>query len=341
MSDVIKNSKNLIFKSHVVVEGNLHVGDIYHIGNRERQIPLQLNSIPFVNEDEVIGREKDITCIKDLILNDNKPVLVSGINGIGKSTLIKFFLKKHRKEFNYIAWVNSNSEIIQAMINDIALIDSLSLRKEFKVLSKSENFEVDAFKLIINRMRQLKSNDYQKNLLIVENMGSDLLEEDTFNQILISGNWKVLVTSTSQIERCNYYELGIPEFNYNTPIHSKEHIVIKMLKYLKSIENEESIVKENSIKNEFVQFITSYPDKNSLYSLLSQLDITENVSLLKLCYFGMLKEENFMDRYWISIYLGRTKMEIAKDFLIDIKKTEQNIFVKYGIDEALINFSIS
>ena len=53
-------SKNVIYKSKVYATGNVHIGDIYIINGIQRKIPLQLNTIPFIDKADVIGRDNDL-----------------------------------------------------------------------------------------------------------------------------------------------------------------------------------------------------------------------------------------------------------------------------------------
>lgn len=86
------NRQNIFYKSKITAQGNIHIGDLYQINGQPREIPLQLNTIPFIDKSEVIGRNKDLQSVNELLQVSDKVVLVNGLGGIGKTVLAKFFI---------------------------------------------------------------------------------------------------------------------------------------------------------------------------------------------------------------------------------------------------------
>ncbi len=204
----IYNSKNIIYQSSIYSTGNVHIGDTYNIYGEQKEIPLELNTLPFISKENVIGRDKDLENVKSTLQTSDRVVLVNGIGGIGKTTLAKYFTSHFRNDYNYIAWVNNTTNIKEAFTNDIALIDSLHLRSELESLPKNEQWIDQSFALILNRMRQLGGNNQQKNLLIIDNAGEDIEHTQVLDQIALRPNWKVLVTSREKLHGFTEYELG-------------------------------------------------------------------------------------------------------------------------------------
>lgn len=201
--------KNIIYKSSIIAD-NVHIGDRYIINGQPREIPLQLNTLPFVDNKDVVGRDDDLHEVWKLIQTSEKVVLVNGLGGIGKTTFAKYFVAHFREAYNYIAWVNVTSNIKEAFIRDVALIDSLCLRDEMEVLPKNDAWMDSAFLLMINRMRQLGGDqNIRKNLLIIDNAGEDIEDTRTLDQIALRPNWKVLVTSREKLIGFTEHELGL------------------------------------------------------------------------------------------------------------------------------------
>ena len=203
------NSKNFLYNSPIYTDGDVHIGDIYHIQGELRTVPFELNTLPYVAKESVIGRDQDLIQVKASLQTSDRVVLVNGIGGIGKTTLTKYFIANFRKGYNYIAWINNTSNIKEAFTNDVALIDSLHLRQDIESLPKNEQWIDQAFSLILNRMRQLGGNrNQQHNLLIIDNAGEDIEHTQILDQIALRPNWKVLVTSRERLLGFTEYELG-------------------------------------------------------------------------------------------------------------------------------------
>jgi tetratricopeptide (TPR) repeat protein len=202
-------SKNVLYKSKVYATGNVHIGDIYIINGIQREIPLQLNTIPFIDKADVIGRDNDLQKINKLLQNSDKLVLVNGLGGIGKTTLAKYFIAEFKEQFNYIAWIKITSNIKESFVNDRQLVDSLCLTEELENLAKNSKWVNEAFDLLTNRMKQLSSEEVGcKNLLIIDNITEEVEEQRLIDAISLRPNWKVLVTSRQQLEGFELYELG-------------------------------------------------------------------------------------------------------------------------------------
>lgn len=200
--------KNIVFQSSIYAEGDIHIGDVYHINGERREIPLHLNTLPLVHAEEIVGRDEELKELRTLMKDQDKAVLVSGIGGIGKTTMAKYFLEAVKAQFEYIAWIDVSGSIKEAFVNNVQLIDSLCLKETLSSLPKDAAWLNTSFDLIINRMRQLGTPDSgKKNLLILDNAQEDVEHSQTLDRIYLRPNWKVLATSRSQLIGFAGYEL--------------------------------------------------------------------------------------------------------------------------------------
>lgn len=216
MKDKFAKGKNIVYKSSLFVEGNIHIGDVYSIANKEIQIPLDLNSIPFVNQADFAGRINQLEDLKKLLTEDKNSIInVNGISGIGKTSFLKKFLTKNRNELNYTCWLQGQKDIRLSFLSNIQLIDSLNLREEIGKIDKNANWIQQSFELLINRMRSLeKGNKDLVNLLVIDNVNHTNRDfNKIFKFIALKPNWKVIITSREKIAKT--FDFFLDSLNLN------------------------------------------------------------------------------------------------------------------------------
>lgn len=198
------NTKTIIQEGeiNVIVEVN---NGVINVASR-KLIPDRLNTLPSIILDEVIGRENDLQQIKALLDSDDRVMLVSGIGGIGKTTVAKAFLQQFLPQYKHIAWIEVTSSVKEAFVFNSQLCDSLDLSSRELDLNPGTSDAVDrGFELIVNRMRQLSGN----NLLIIDNAQEDVEHLQVLDHLSLKPFWKVLVTSRYKLEGFVEYELDV------------------------------------------------------------------------------------------------------------------------------------
>ncbi len=162
--------------------------------------PKFLNNIPRFT-DAFIGRDDELMKLNNAFTDSEKIVLIHGLGGIGKSSLAKQYAHLHQKEYKHLAWVEvkitetatetatetSTVGLPEAFIYDPLLIKNINVVFEDK--------EELAQKFV--RVMNVLSNIEGKNLLIIDNVGNDLVKK-VIQENLPSGNWHILVTSRMQ-----------------------------------------------------------------------------------------------------------------------------------------------
>lgn len=312
--------KNIVYKSAIYAKGNVHVGDKYFINGEEYAIPITLNTLPYVDESEVIGRESELSELKQLVDENDKVILVNGTGGIGKTTLAKYFIAKHRSDYNYIAWINIGKNTLESFIYDTQLIDSLRLKHEFESIEQNADWQKKCFKLLVNRMRQLKIKGKNSfNLLIIDNASEDIEHSTIFDYIALRPNWKVLVTSREKL-------LGFLEYE----LHELTDAYAKALFY-----HHYSYQKDDTKVEEILTIIEKH---TLLIEIISKLGQSYRWSLIEI--IELLKKKGMDISYPNMPKLTHNKnqrISAVVEYLIDVLKVNE---INKEIENTLKHFSL-
>ncbi len=166
----------------------------YYVNGKSIDIPKLITNVPLASQTQIIGRIDKVREIRKLYESDHRLVLLKGMGGIGKTTVAKLYVSDEAPKLKHVLWITVSNNLKESFVNDIQIIDSLSLAKEINEIPAHDLVE-KGFQLIMNRLRLLKGN----NLLIIDSVGEDLERTSTFNQISLAPNWKILITSRIDI----------------------------------------------------------------------------------------------------------------------------------------------
>ncbi len=160
-------------------------------------------SIPVVASMDVIGRKIELQDLVSLMNKSEKGVLISGLGGIGKTTMLRYYLTLCKDEFDHILYVellsdrnHFNSNFIGAIANNQLLFNNLN------VIFNSEQKEVYRFNRIMSELENLPG----KNLLVIDNAGREL--EKVISKLPSKPSWYIIVSSRQPIEGLEVYNLN-------------------------------------------------------------------------------------------------------------------------------------
>lgn len=80
--------------------------------NPPLKYPKYITEVPAVISENIMGREDDVKALHRMLLQEKKNMIVSGVGGLGKTALVKLFLKQlcetevNECEVDAIAWVH-------------------------------------------------------------------------------------------------------------------------------------------------------------------------------------------------------------------------------------------
>lgn len=213
------------------------ISDRERISNLEKktivdisEIPHKLTSLPF-SFSKVYGRQD---CIVEMagILQECPILCISGIRGIGKTSLVLQYLNEYGHTYSHIAWINSGT-----MTNEfLALNDELFQNLGLNFTEKDSNIRRQS--LIIDRLSNTRGN----NLLVLDNFNDDLAIIGT---ILSLKNWKIVITSKLKLEELSTYKL--PKLDY------------KDAKDIFNASLQKHVVLEDSLIRDFFNFVDYNP----------------------------------------------------------------------------------
>ena len=153
-------------------------------------------------KEDVVGREKELEDLENLLQESEKVVVVNGLGGIGKTTLAKCYLAIHKNDYDHIAFIEVSADEAKGQSNFIsAVANDLLIHENLGISLNPELNETDRANLIMNGLQQLKGN----NLLLIDNATADLPKSGI--TLPTPPHWKVLVTSRVKLDQFTLFAL--------------------------------------------------------------------------------------------------------------------------------------
>ncbi len=160
--------------------------------------PRGLTRLPSLQlETDCLGREQELNQLRNLLGTSSKVVLVSGLGGMGKTTLAAGYLQWLRNDYDSIAWINSGNDLMASL----AWNDDLAKNLEIPFVEK-EKIE-DRFARVMIKLR----NQPGRNLLVIDDVNNQI--SDIATQLPSGSNWQVLVTSRQPLPDFQEMKLGV------------------------------------------------------------------------------------------------------------------------------------
>jgi len=185
----------------------------------ENKVPPQLTSK--LGKDSIIGREKELKEIDQLLNSSNSLLLINGIGGIGKSTIASYYLHSQKEKLDYYGFF----EGIDSFINELR--EPLDLKQEK---------QQDAFMEALAKLRKLEG----EKLLVIDDVKDIEENQETIERILELKNssYKILLTSREEIEDIAKYDLDVLSMDdakelFNSIYEVEEEVLLEeILEYL-------------------------------------------------------------------------------------------------------------
>lgn len=157
-------------------------------------ISLADRSSPYIlstkvnHPDLFIGRNEELEILKDWFSeNGSNCLLISGMGGIGKSTLAKAFIAANRSGFDAVIWMNQRDTLAETFADDTQFVLNTAFRTK-------EESAAEYFRRKLCCCRRLP--DLSKTLVVIDNF--TLFADEALEKILSLG-WKVLLLSRMDV----------------------------------------------------------------------------------------------------------------------------------------------
>ncbi len=152
---------------------------------KDNSLAQDITLIPYENNNDAIGRAKDLQQL-NMLLKQNKWVSLSGIGGIGKSTLAKLYANNYRSEYDHLLWIDAETGIYENFLLSESLLHNLSI--------SGEQIASNKFLEIIQKLNNIKG----KGLLIINDLTRN--EKDILEQLKSLYNWHIILTSRLRVD---------------------------------------------------------------------------------------------------------------------------------------------
>jgi tetratricopeptide (TPR) repeat protein len=196
----MSEQKNIVQGNISNVGGDVRIGDDIHNHHHYNTVKLSKEltlHIPKIHPDDIIGREQDLKQLHILLNAQKRVVVVNGMGGIGKTTLVQAYIHQYYQQYQHIVWITQTSDnILNDVVNTAGLIQTLGV-------DTTDAKQEELFNQIILKLKNIPE---QPNLFIIDN-GEQSLHK---YRDLLPGqpNWHLLVTSRETIEGFYQQDLG-------------------------------------------------------------------------------------------------------------------------------------
>ncbi len=129
----------------------------------QTSVPKELTAVPRLAKYKIVGREQDLSNLRNVLLENKETVLMNGMGGIGKTTLASVYADTFYDDYDHIAWLTIETNLEEAIATNFSLLKNLNLL----------NVPVhDQFRACLNELRTLEGE--KPLLLILDNATANL-----------------------------------------------------------------------------------------------------------------------------------------------------------------------
>lgn len=154
---------------------------------------MYIRSTPIAVPDNIVGRAEEIAALSDWLRNDDRRVtFITGMGGIGKSTLVRAFILKEGNNLDHILYLPFKESIEYTLADDeLASINTIE-KDDRESLSEYYARKLKAFR---------QAAEGTNSLLVIDNFNAS---DVSSIRPLLGVGWKVILVSRSEPLTTNY-----------------------------------------------------------------------------------------------------------------------------------------
>lgn len=175
----------------------------------ENETPYELQSNDIDNPNNIfIGRENEINEIDRILSTESNILFLQGIAGIGKTQIVKQYVKKFRSKYSKVVCANYNGSIMDLIISQQSPF-KIEPAMPRLVISQDEQEGDEAF--FKRRLDTIKRISDEKTLVIILNF--DEIGASHLSDLVENAKYKLLITTRCDYSRTNYPYLVIDQLS--------------------------------------------------------------------------------------------------------------------------------
>ncbi len=168
-------------------------------------IPVPFICSSYIEKDNrIIGRNKEVLRLENWYKGDEPLICVTGMGGIGKSTVVRKFISVKEELFENVVYLNYRDSLQETLIDD----DMFHINFCFKYNEENDD------EYCIKKLETAgKIASEESTLLVLDNYTGNLSEDV---DILLKVKWKIIIVTRKNVDNCNYPIENIHPFKNRT-----------------------------------------------------------------------------------------------------------------------------
>ena len=151
-----------------------------------------IRSCYVTNNGAIVGRKIECDRLLNWYESDENVIFITGMGGIGKSTIVRKFLDDNKDKFDNIIYLQYRDSIFETIVDDEQFYINGYEKDDLETVS-------EYFERKINVAKELTAKD--NSILIIDNFNGNINEEF---ECILNVNWKIIVVTRWDMSESDY-----------------------------------------------------------------------------------------------------------------------------------------